>query len=86
MANNIYDSVANTPASIGRDAAVVAPSDSNDLDSRTKVVWCTEGGTVVLQTLAGTTMPAINVSPGQILPVVPKRILAASTATLWAIF
>ncbi|MFE3836072.1 spike base protein, RCAP_Rcc01079 family [Pseudogemmobacter sonorensis] len=61
--------------------AAITPSDSEDLPVIPRVIYCATAGTAVLQDAAGVVV-SYPVEAGQILPISPRRVLAASTASL----
>jgi hypothetical protein len=64
------------------DGAAVTPSDTVDMAKPARALWLGTAGTVVLDTLAGTTLTVVGASAG-VLPIACKRVRATgTTATL----
>lgn len=59
----------------------ITPSDTQDLASRPRVIYCAEAGRAVLRDLAGTEL-GYDLVKGQILPLSVVRVLATGTTAV----
>lgn len=63
-----------------RDGMVIAPHNTNPLDTRIKALWANTAGTLVWDGETGSDLTLVVNGPGPI-PVVPKRVKVASSFT-----
>lgn len=67
------------------DFELVTPSDTDDLPRLPRRIWVADSGNLVVHNRAGDTV-TIPVLAGQDVPIRPKRVLAATDATVVALY
>jgi len=75
-----YKTFSTDPTSPSLDAFTITPTDS-DLAIVPRALYVGGTGSLVVTTYEGTVITITNFQAGQILPLVVKRVAAASTAT-----
>ncbi len=72
-----------TASDLGDNAAVVVPSDTDELEY-IAAITCSVGGTITYVTAGGQTMTGINMVVGQTLPHRVRQVMESTTATVFA--
>lgn len=64
------------------DGVTITPADATDLStSKIKAIWVGVAGTVIVVGLRGTNVLTFTAPAGSIIPIMPKTVKTASTAT-----
>jgi hypothetical protein len=65
----------------GYDFGTITPNDNTDLKPH-RALWVSAEGEVVIMSKSGGTVSLGTLQPGTLIPVVVKRVMAATTATV----